>query len=159
MDFVPEIVDGSVILNAIEICSHGSDCRPCSELAVGIHNWLITHKLRYLVVDFQDEKEVCSTILTELLQLQKRLRFPFLFCGMMEEPKKLLLSYAYTDYKFFSIPEDSIAFLKQNVPQVLAADLQGIKIAEPIPCTRSRTYKIEEAEEGDPEEADPEPEV
>src|SRR5688572_20681156 len=98
MDFVPEIVDGVVILNAVDICTYGNDCRPCSELAVGVHNWLIAHQLKYLVVDFQDEKDVCTTILTELLQLRKRLRQPFIFCGLMDGPQKFLESYAYHDY-------------------------------------------------------------
>ncbi len=158
MDFVPEIIDGSVVLNAVDICSCGSDCRSCSELAVGVHNWLISNQLRYLIVDFQDEKEVCTTILTELLQLRKRLRFPFIFCGMMEGPQKFLRSYAYTEYDFFAIPEEGVAFLRKTVPQMLLADLQNLKVGEPIPCTRSRIYKSEEAEDGDVEESDSESE-
>ncbi len=158
MDFVPEIIDGSVVLNAVDICSCGNDCRACSELAVGVHNWLISHQLRYLIVDFQDEKEVCSTILTELLQLRKRLKFPFLFCGMMEGPKKFLLSYAYTDYQFFSIPEDAVAFLRKASPQSLSSDVQTIKSGEPIPCTRSRIYKSEDAEDGEVDDTESDPE-
>ena len=73
MDFVPEMIDGAVVLNAVDVCSVGHDCRQCTELSVGIHNWLVAHQLRYLVLDFQDEKDVCVTILTELLQLRKRL--------------------------------------------------------------------------------------
>lgn len=146
MDFVPEIVDGAVILNAVDICTTGSECRSCSELAVGVHNWLISHELRYLIVDFQDEKEVCSTMLTELLQLRKRLRFPFLFCGMMENPRKFLKSYAYDDYPFFAIPEEAVSYLKGVNPSLLMTDLSGIAVGEAIPCTRSRTYKSEDIE-------------
>ncbi len=154
MDFVPEMIDGAVVLNAVDVCAIGNDCRQCTELAVGVHNWLVAHQLRYLILDFQDEKDVCTTILTEVLQLRKRLRFPFLFCGMMEGPKKFLQSYAYTDYPFFAVPEDAIAFLRAKEPGVLKADLSSIKIAEPIPCTRSRNYRSEEAEEGDEGEPD-----
>lgn len=157
MDFVPEFVEGAVILNAVDICTSGNDCRPCSELAVGVHNWLLNHQLRYLIVDFQDEKDVCPAILTELLQLRKRLRFPFLFCGVMEGPKKFLLSYNYHDYPFFPVPEDAVAFLKKSQSQLLQSPLQGIKAGEPIPCTRSRSYRVDEGEaEGEVDDPDAE---
>ncbi|MFY7928534.1 MAG: hypothetical protein ACOVS5_06655 [Oligoflexus sp.] len=159
MDFVPEIVDGAVILNAADICTYGNDCRPCSELAVGVHNWLVAHQLRYLIVDFQDEKDVCMSILTELLQLRKRLRYPFFFCGLMEGPKKFLESYACTDYPFFPIPEEAVSFLKKSFPKVLMADLSAIKLGEPIPCTRSRSYRAEGLEDIEVEESDVETEV
>lgn len=149
MDFVPEIIDEAVVLNATDICTHGHDCRPCAELSVGIHNWLVTHKLQYLIVDFQDEKDVCSSILAELLQLKKRLRYPFLFCGMMDGPRKFLKSYAYNDYPFFAVPEEAIAHLRKVASDLLKADLSGIKQGEPIPCTRSRNYRLEEGEEPD----------
>lgn len=146
MDFEPEIIEGAVVLNAVDICTVGHDCRICSELAVSVHNWLISHDLRYLIVDFQDEKEVCSTILTELLQLRKRLRIPFLFCGMMENPKKFLKSYAYDEYPFFEIPEGSAQYLRDLHPSLLITDLSRIQVGESIPCSRSRTYKSEELE-------------
>jgi len=158
MDFVPEIVDGAVILNGVDICSTGPECRPCTELAVGVHNWLISQELSYLIVDFQDEKEVCSTILTELLQLRKRLRFPFLFCGMMENPRKFLKSYAYQEHPFFSVPEEAVSYLKQVGPALIMADLAGVKVGEAIPCTRSRTYKTEGIEP-DIEEPEAEAEI
>jgi len=156
MDFVPEIVDGAVVLNAIDVCTIGNDCRQCTELSVGIHNWLVAHQLPYLILDFQDEKEVCVTILTELLQLKKRLRFPFLFCGMMESPRKFLLSYAYNDYPFFPVPEEAVAFLKAKEPGVLKANISTIKVGEPIPCTRSRSYRTEEVEDVEADEPDAE---
>ncbi len=146
MDFVPEIVDGAVVLNAVDVCNAGSECRSCSELSVGVHNWLVGHEIRYLIVDFQDDKEVCSNILTELLQLKKRLRYPFLFCGMMENPRLFLKSFAYSDYPFFDVPEEAVAYLKSAAPDVLMVDLSRIRVAEPIPCTRSRSYKAEETE-------------
>jgi hypothetical protein len=156
MDFVPEIIDEAVILNAVEICTTGTDCRPCAELSVGIHNWLVAHKLQYLIVDFQDEKDVCTSILAELLQLKKRLRYPFLFCGMLEGPKKFLKSYAYNDFPFFAVPEDAVAFLRKTQPGLLKADLSNVKQGEPIPCTRSRNYRPEDAEEVEETEVEPE---
>ncbi len=157
MDFVPELVDGAVVLNAVDVCSIGNDCRQCTELSVGIHNWLVAHQLPYLILDFQDEKEVCVTILTELLQLKKRLRFPFLFCGMMEAPRKFLSSYAYNDYPFFTVPEDAVAYLKAKESQVFKMPLSStIKMGDPIPCTRSRNYRTEEVEDVEADEPDAE---
>lgn len=146
MDFVPEIIDGAVVLNAVDICSKGTDCRPCCELAVGIHNWLVAFDIKYLIVDFQDEKEVCSAILTELLQLNKRLDFPFIFCGLMESPRHFLKSYMYDDHPVFDIPEDAIVYLKTSRPELLMVDLSGVREGSAIPCTRSRHYKMEGAE-------------
>ena len=127
MDFVPEIIDGAVILNAVDVCNKGTDCRPCCELAVGIHNWLVAHDINYLMVDFQDEKEVCTAILTELLQLNKRLDFPFILCGLMDTPKQFLKSYLYYDHPVFEIPEDGVVYLKKAKPESLMVDLSGIR--------------------------------
>ena len=149
MDLAPEIIDGAVVLNGVDICSTGTDCRPCSELAVGIHNWLIAHKLEYLIVDFQDEKEICSTILTEILQLRKRLPHPFIFCGLMTAPKEILLSYAYDDHPVFDVPEDAVGYLKSLDPAYVMRDLSTIVEHEAIPCTRSRTYRGDDSESTD----------
>ena len=146
MDFAPEIIDGTVVLNAVEICSTGNDCRPCCEVAVGIHNWLVSYEIPYLIVDFQDEKEVCSAILTELLQLNKRLNSPFIFCGLMETPRKFLKSYLYSDHPFFDIPEEAVKYLKQSRPELIMADLSQIQEGEVIPCIRSRLYRSEGAD-------------
>jgi hypothetical protein len=115
----------------------------------------VTHKLQYLIVDFQDEKDVCTSILAELLQLKKRLRYPFLFCGMMEGPKKFLKSYAYSDYPFFAVPEEAVAFIRKTQPNLLKVDLSNVKQGEPIPCTRSRNYRPEDAEESDEPDTEP----
>lgn len=141
MDFVPEIIDGVVVLNAVDICSTGADCRPCCEVAVGIHNWLMAHEISYLIVDFQDEKEVCASILTELIQLNKRLDLPFIFCGLMEAPKVFIRSYLYSDHPFFDIPEDAIAYLKKSRPALTMVDLSAVNEGEAIPCIRSRHYR------------------
>lgn len=159
MDFVPELVDGAVILNAVEICSTGGDCRPCSELAVGVHNWLMANEIRYLVVDFQDEKYVCPSILTELLQLRKRLRYPFLFCGLMEQARRVLESYNYSDYPFFSIPEESVEHLRKLHPAVMMLDLSEVQMGQAIPCSRSRGYRSEASAEGEDNEVENDQEV
>ena len=149
MDLAPEVINGAVVLNGVDICSTGPDCRPCIELAVGVHNWLVAHDLKYLIVDFQDEKEVCSTILTEILQLRKRLPYPFIFCGLMGNPRKVLTSFAYSDHPVVDVPEDAVAYLKKIKPELLIRDLSSIREHEPIPCTRSRTYRGDDAETGD----------
>lgn len=146
MDFAPEKIDDAVVLNAVDICTEGSDCRPCCELAVGIHNWMVNHGLQYLIIDFQDEKEVCFTVLTEILQLRKRLKFPFIFCGLMSSPRDILDSYAYSDHPVFDIPEEAVAYLKKNYPSLLMTDLSEIKEGEVIPCTRSRSYRSDEVD-------------
>ena len=92
MELTPIPVDGAVVLNSSSPCRHsGSDCRECPEVAVGIHNWLLSCDLSYLIVDFQDEKEVCQTFLIELLQLRKRLSLPFLFIGLMDKARELIV--------------------------------------------------------------------
>ena len=159
MDFVPENINGALVLNATHVCTVGNDCRSCAELSVGVHNWIVNNKLRYLLVDFQDEKEVCNAILSELLQLKKRLRMPFIFCGMMDGPKKYLKSFAYDEHPCFSSPDEAIVYLKQHVPDVLLVDLKQVKTGEPIPCTRSRSYRAEEAGAADLDDPEGEPEI
>ncbi|MCX6130967.1 MAG: hypothetical protein NTX25_18155 [Proteobacteria bacterium] len=159
MDFVPELINGAVILNSVNVCTIGNDCRSCAELSVGIHNWLVNNRMTYLIVDFQDEKEVCSAILTELLQLRKRMRIPFVFCGMMEGPRKYLKSFAYNDHPCFAAPEEAVAYLKKTIPEVLQFDVKLIKVAEPIPCIRSRSYRAEEADGVEPDDVDGEPDT
>ena len=147
MEFIPALVSGGVVLNAVEICDHGPDCRTCPELAVGVHNWLVATNLKYLVVDFQDEKDVCPSILIELLQLRKRMHFPFLFVGLMDRPKALLKSYAYSGYPFFATPEEAFLHLKQMHGYLLTGDLSRIGFSTPVPCNRNRVNRgeIEEA--------------
>lgn len=152
MDFVPEIIDDTVILNAVDICNLKSDCRSCSELTVGVHNWLIAHEIPYLVVDFQDEKEVCTTVLTELLQLNKRLDCPFVFCGLMEKGQEFLKSYLYSDHPVFDVPEDAAVYLKKINPSLAMVDLTSVKTGEAIPCTRSRVYRSDEQDLSEVEE-------
>jgi hypothetical protein len=139
MDFIPTLVDGGVVLNPVEVCNFfGQDCKNCPDVSVGIHNWLVSTELNYLIIDFQDEKDVCSTVLAELLQLRKRLGFPFLFVGLMERPSAFLSSYNYREFPTFNLPEDAVNFLKEKFPQAYSGNIHGVRFGEIIPTVRSR---------------------
>ena len=157
MDLVPVMVDGVVVLNAANVCTACHfNCRLCPELAVGVHNWLVENEMGYLLLDFQDEKDICHTLLVELLQLRKRQRIPFLFAGVMARPRALLESYAFTQYPFFLTPEDAIAYLKEHhSPLVKSEKFGSVRFGEPIPCNRSRQNRgevVDAAEESEIED-------
>lgn len=145
MELSPAIVNGGVVLDATQMCSYqASDCRTCPELAVGIHNWLIATGIEYVLIDFEDEKEVCPSILVELLQLRKRLKMPFIFIGLMDKPKSILTSYAYSGYPFFSTPEEAVMHLKQMHPELVSGiDLSRVSPGVAIPCSRSRQNRAD----------------
>ena len=148
MDFMPELVNGGVVLMASDICNNlTSDCKQCPESSVAIHNWLISTNLPYLIVDFQDEKDICKKVLEEILQLRKRLRMPFLFAGLMERPRSYVTSYAYREYPFFETPEDAVALLQTKSPEILDCDISKVKFDENIPCIRPRQARLDS--EGD----------
>ena len=150
MELVPEIIDGVVVVNAENICSVGSDCRSCSELAVGVHNWLVTRSLKYFIIDFQDEKEVCETILAEIIQLKKRMDIPFLFCGVMTQAREYLKAYAYSEYPFFDMPGEAADYLKANYPRNLMVKLSSITEGEAIAFSRSQLrQKMSDFDEDD----------
>lgn len=160
MELVPEQVEGAIVLNVISACPFDmSGCGSCPEYAVGIHNWLMLTELKYLVVDLQDEKEVCPSFLEELLQLRKRLRIPFLFAGVMDKPRKVLESYNFlttNPFPPFTSPEQAIKALRSKTPNLDESFNTNMKIGEPIPLTRPRHGGArEDFEEGtDNEEAD-----
>lgn len=142
MDLVPTLVGGGVVLDAVNICGYQStDCRSCPEQAVGIHNWLLHTGIRYCLIDFQDEKDVCTTILVELLQLRKRMSVPFIFIGLMDRPKLVLTSYAYSGYPFFAAPEEAVIHLRQKHPELFKIDYSKVTFGEPIPNSRSRQQR------------------
>ena len=156
MDFMPELVNGGVVLMASNICNNlASDCKQCPESSVAIHNWLMSTNMPYLIVDFQDEKDICKKVLEEILQLRKRLRIPFLFAGLMERPRSYVTSYAYREYPFFETPEDAVSFLLSQNPSVLESDYSKVKFDENIPCSRPRQTRLDaegEEIEGDSNE-------
>jgi hypothetical protein len=139
LELIPEKIDGAVILNVSKSCPHNSsDCSACQDLAVGLHNWLVAHEFRYLVLDLQDEKEVCPGFIEEVLQLWKRMRSPFLFSGVMLKPRKILESYNYhSRYPIFLTPEEAVRNLVQSQVD-LTAKTEGIEYGVPIPMSRLR---------------------
>tara|TARA_B100001094_G_C18026785_1_gene718003 strand:- start:351 stop:860 length:510 start_codon:yes stop_codon:yes gene_type:complete len=150
MELSPTLVSGGVVLDATRMCSHlALDCKACLELSVGVHNWLVATGLEYVMIDFEDEKDVCQAILIELLQLRKRLKIPFIFVGLMDKPKSILTSYAYSGYPFFSTPEEGIHHLRQMHPELVdGVSLAKVVFNVPIPCSRSRQNKLEVREGG-----------
>ena len=120
MDLVPVLVDGAVVLNLHNHCSSRSEsCEFCSQLVLYTHNWLKTVEMEYVVFDLLDEKSICPTFLDELLQLRKRLKFPFLFSGVMEQSRRHIERFNYQDhYPLFVSPEDAIRALRIQHPGI-----------------------------------------
>lgn len=159
LELIPEKINDAVILNVGKSCPHNAtDCSACQDLAVGLHNWLVAHEFRYLILDFQDEKEVCPGFIEEVLQLWKRMRVPFLFSGVMERPRKIIESYNYhLRHPFYITPEEAVRSLAPaNVNK--AAKLEGIEFGVAIPMSRLRAASRPEAE-GDTAAADDEVEA
>ncbi|MEY4630468.1 MAG: hypothetical protein RIQ81_588 [Pseudomonadota bacterium] len=139
LELVPEKINQAVILNVHKSCPHNAtDCSACQDLAVGLHNWLVAHEFRYLVLDLQDEKDVCPGFIEEVLQLWKRMRVPFLFSGVMIKPRKVLESYNYqARYPIYLTPEEAVRSLNGlNID--LGAKIEGIEFGVPIPMSRLR---------------------
>lgn len=160
LEFVPEKIDRAVVLNVMQsaVASHPPasqaqsallDSFVGSDFVVGIHNWLISTSLRYLIFDLQDEKEVPTDFLEELMQLMRRLRIPFLFAGVMDRPREILKSYAYTTkFPIFKNVEEAIEWIHAKQPALLTVPLDGIQFGTPIEMVRSRLNgKAEEGEE------------
>ncbi len=120
MDLIPTMVDGAVVFNLKNSCSvKNYNCEPCVQLVLCIHNWLKHAEVQYAIFDLLDEKDICSSFLTELLQLRKRLRFPFLFVGVMDRPQNFLESYSYDrTYSVFVTPEDAVRALRIHNPGI-----------------------------------------
>ena len=150
MDLIPEKIDGAIVFNVLSNCSfNNNECPTCGDYAIGLHNWLMTTELKYVVVDFQDEKEVCPAFLEELLQLGKRLKYPFLFAGVMTKPRKVLDSYNYVSkFPVFVTPEEAVKALKAKSPTLLHHAFDGIQFGTPIPIARVRVGSRVDGEEG-----------
>jgi hypothetical protein len=127
MDLIPVLVDGAIVLNLQNYCPSKSDCcDSCSQLILFTHNWLKTVELEYAVFDLLDEKYICPTFLDELLQLRKRLKFPFLFSGVMEQPRRHIERFNYQDYyPLFISPEDAIRALRIQHPGITESSNRG----------------------------------
>lgn len=141
MDVVPEKLDNAVILNVVRSGScNDVECRDCLDIGGIVHNWLMSTELKYLLLDLQDEKDVCPTFLVEMLQLHKRLRFPMIFTGVMERPRKVLESYQYTALNFptFYTPEEAIDWLRERDAKIFDGDLSQVVFGEPVALARIR---------------------
>lgn len=167
LEFIPEKIDRAVVVNVMQAPSTVAqppmsqaqtallDSFVGSDFVVGIHNWLIGTPLRYLIFDLQDEKEVPTDFLEELMQLMRRLRIPFLFAGVMDRPRATLKSYAYLNkFPIFTNVEEAIRWVQANQPQLLTVPLDGIQFGTPIEMVRSRLNgkpgeETEEAVEAD----------
>lgn len=140
MDLVPENLGGAVVFNLINSCgANKSQCGNCSDFSVAVHNWLINTDIRYVLLDLQDEKEVCPAFLEEILQLAKRLRVPFVFAGVMEKPQRILESYDFLSRSpLFVTPDDAILWLNQHHPGLTKVALQGLQFGVAIAQSRPR---------------------
>lgn len=145
MSFIPIRVNDVIVLNAEDICENEStSCRLCSELAVTIHNWFVANELRYLIVDFQDEKYVCNTILLEFMQFTKRLKFPLLLVGLTENPKNFLKSYDYRGPLPFDTPEEAVEYLAANHTELISKNLKNINFNEMISPGKTKHHSRDE---------------
>lgn len=151
MDLVPENLNGTVVFNVVQSCNaNKSVCGNCTDFAVSVHNWLMSSDVKYVVIDLQDEKEICPAFLEELLQLAKRLRYPFVFAGVMEKPKRLLEAYDFTSRSpTFTTPDEAIGALEKRFPGITKVSLEGLEFGKSIASSRPRTALV--ADESAPE--------
>lgn len=140
MELIPEKISGAVVFSARKVCPKDDDgCQLCSDFAIGVHNWLVAYDVPYVIIDFGDEKEVCSDLIVELLQLRKRLKCPFFFAGVMDRPRKVLVANAYSPGSpIFSTPEDAVAEIVAKFPQLLSKSHDGIPFGQPLMISRPR---------------------
>lgn len=140
MELVPENLNGAVVFNVMNSCgANRAICGNCSDFAVAVHNWVMNTEVRYVLIDLQDEKEICPLFLEELLQLAKRLRFPFVFCGVMERAKRILASYDFTTRSpIFVTPQEAIAYLEKTQPGITRVSVEGVEFGVAIAQSRPR---------------------
>lgn len=146
-EVIPELIDGAVVCNVF--FSQDQNVSDCSDYVVYIHNWLMETELQYLIIDLQDHKDVCPGMLEALLHLKKRLKFPFLFAGVVEKPEKILKEYNYNDFPIFLAPEDAVRALRIQHPDLTEQSTENVKFGEPI--FMKKEVSPEETAEGDEE--------
>jgi hypothetical protein len=148
MELVPENLNGAVVFNIISSCgANKSVCGNCADFAVSIHNWMMNSEVKYVLVDMQDEKEICGAFLEELMQLSKRLRVPFLLAGVMEKPRRILESYDFVSrWPIFATPEEAVAYLDKNFPGTTRVSLEGLEFGVPIAASRPRNAVMADVE-------------
>lgn len=140
MELVPEVVKNTLVFNVIKSCNANKNiCGNCPDFAVAVHNTLMNTAVKYVLIDLQDEKEICPLFLEELMQLAKRLKFPFLFTGVMDRPQKILDSYAFVSrHPVFDSVVDAAAWLESKHPGITKVSLSGIDIGVAVACSRPR---------------------
>jgi hypothetical protein len=153
MDLVPENLGGAVVFNLNSSCgSSKTVCGNCGEFAVAIHNWLMNTEVRYVLLDLQDEKEICPAFLEEVMQLSKRMRIPFLFAGVMEKPRKILEAYDFMRrWPIFITPEEAVSYLEEKHPGTTKVSLDGLEFGIAIATSRARNGVTPEADGADAE--------
>lgn len=156
MDLVPENLGGAVVFNLVKSCGANRNvCGNCADFAIAIHNWLMNTDVRYVLVDLQDEKEICGAFLEELLQLSKRLRYPFVFAGVMDKPKRILESYDFlTRFPIFVTPEDAVQALEKRYPGITKVSVDGLDFGTPIVSSRPRNNAVAQEAEAEAEAVD-----
>jgi hypothetical protein len=156
VELIPAQIEDTIILNVSKHCGNTrTDCKDCCDVGVAVHNWLISTELQYVVIDLQDVKDVCRTFVEEIVQLRKRLRIPFLFCGVMERPLKVLQDYSYTTtaYPVFLLPEEAISYMRSNFPLLLNSDLDRVRLNEVLQVARPRNASRQDGGDEADEEA------
>lgn len=140
MELIPEKISGGIVFSARKVCPKDEDnCQLCADFAIGVHNWLVSYEVPYVIIDLGDEKEVCSELIVELLQLRKRLKCPFYFAGVMDRPRKVLSANAYSPGSpIFSTPEDAVAEIAKKYPQMLSKSSEAIPFGQPLVISRPR---------------------
>ena len=80
--------------------------------------------LKYIIIDLQDEKDICPTFLTEALLLRKRIKIPFLFAGVMEKAESYLEKFNYFEsYPIFVTAEDAVRALRIMHPSLTESNV------------------------------------
>ena len=140
MELVPEIIDNVVVLNLKPTEEKIYDDKSGSDVGVAVHNYLVSSEINYVIIDLQDEKEIPTAFMVELIQLHKRLRIPFLFVGVMAKAQKILDDYAFgmNDYPRVTAPEDAVAYLKEMYPDVASASTALVKEGDVLQVSRPR---------------------
>lgn len=135
----PENIDNAVVFLTESITpACEPSCRLCVDFGVGIHNWLMANQVGYLILDFQDEKDVCPVFIEEMINLRKRLRIPFYFVGVMQKPRKMFEEYGI--YNSFHIsPESAVEDLRQKSPELLSSvDLKTVNFFDKVTVSKAR---------------------
>lgn len=136
MDLLPAQINNVIYFNIVDLCTNTkTDCKNCSDIGGALHNWLLINELHYVIIDFQDEKDICPTFIIEILQLRKRLQIPFLFVGVTDSTKKVLEDYYYfkaTSFPTFATPQEAAEFLTKHFANLINVDISSIKFSEKV---------------------------